>query len=62
MSTRQAEYEKVLRAELPDGRSVDMRTTEGALEWMQCHTNPPCCTIVLEICRSMLQAVQQPEN
>jgi hypothetical protein len=62
MSTRQPEDEKVLRAELPDGRSVDMRTTEGAFEWMQCHTNPPCCIIVQKICRSMAQALQQPQN
>jgi hypothetical protein len=62
MSTRQPAHEKVLRAELADGRSVNMRTTEGALEWMQCHTNPPCCKIVEEIFNSMLQALEQPEQ
>jgi hypothetical protein len=62
MSTTYPEDEKVLRAELRDERSVDMRTTEGALEWMQCHTNPPCCALVHAIVRSMVEAVQQPEQ
>jgi hypothetical protein len=50
-------------AELPCGRTANVCTADGALEWLQYYTIPnPCCRIVQEIRRIMTQVQQQPEQ
>jgi hypothetical protein len=52
----------VLWAELPCGRTVDIRTAEGALEWLSYEMPNPCCGIVQDIRRLMTQLQQQPQQ
>jgi hypothetical protein len=52
----------VVGIDLPCGRTVNLCTTEGALEWLQCTLPNPCCDIVQQIRSSMLQEQHQPQQ